>query len=136
VARRIDFYDDPAAPAASSLVPSVNVVVTNAVGDVLLIRRSDNQNWAVPGGAIDPGESMVQAAVRERVILYTSNGEVRQEFSIVLTARATGGAPTRSDESSQVRWVPRDDLDGYPMDRSMRLRIGHFHAGRARPYLG
>jgi ADP-ribose pyrophosphatase YjhB (NUDIX family) len=65
VARRIDFYDDPAAPAANSLVPSVNVVVTNAVGDVLLIRRSDNQNWAVPGGAIDLGESMVQAAVRE-----------------------------------------------------------------------
>jgi hypothetical protein len=70
------------------------------------------------------------------VILYTSNGEVRQEFSIVLTARATGGAPARSDESSQVRWVPRDDLDSYPMDRSMRLRIGHFHAGRTRPYLG
>jgi ADP-ribose pyrophosphatase YjhB (NUDIX family) len=125
-------------------VPSVNVVVTNANGDVLLIRRSDNQNWAVLGGAIDLGESMVQTAVREtkeetgidceitglagiytdpkHVILYTGNGEARQECSIVLTARATGGAPTRSDESSQVRWVPRDDLDGYPMDRSMRLR--------------
>ena len=47
------------------MVPSVNVVVTNADGDVLLIRRTDNQNWAVPGGAIDLGESMVQAAVRE-----------------------------------------------------------------------
>jgi 8-oxo-dGTP pyrophosphatase MutT (NUDIX family) len=112
----------------------------------------------VPGGAIDLGESMVQAAVREtkeetgihceitglagiytdpkHVILYTSNGEVRQEFSIVLTVRATGGAPTRSDESSEVRRVPRDDLDGYPVDRSMRLRIGHFHAGHTRPYLG
>ena len=50
VARRMDFYDDPGAPAADSLVPSVNVVVTNADGDVLLIRRSDNHNWAVPGG--------------------------------------------------------------------------------------
>jgi len=111
VARRIDFYDDPSAPAANSLVPSVNVVVTNAAGDVLLIRRSDNQNWAVPGGAIDLGESMVQAAVREtkeetgidceitglvgiytdpkHVILHAGNGEVRQEFSIVPTARAT-----------------------------------------------
>ena len=66
MARRIDFCDDPAAPAASSLVPSVNVVVTSAAGDVLLIRRSDNQNWAVPGGAIGLGESMVQAAVRLR----------------------------------------------------------------------
>jgi ADP-ribose pyrophosphatase YjhB (NUDIX family) len=65
MARRIDFYDDPSAPEANSLVPSVNVVVTNRAGDVLLIRRSDNDNWAVPGGAIDLGESMVQAAVRE-----------------------------------------------------------------------
>lgn len=158
MARRIDFYDDPAAPEANSLVPSVNVVVTNADGDVLLIRRSDNQNWAVPGGAIDLGESMVQAAVREtkeesgidcsitglvgiytdpkHVILYTSDGEVRQEFSILLTARATGGATTPSDESSEVRWVPRKDLGSYSMDRSMRLRIGHFLEGREGPYLG
>ena len=158
VARRIDYYDDPSAPEANSLVPSVNVVVTNAAGEVLLIRRSDNDNWAVPGGAIDLGESMVQAAVREtreetgidcevtglvgiytdprHVILYTSNGEVRQEFSIVLTARATGGEPTRSEESSEVRWVPRVELGGYSMDRSMRLRIGHYLEGRATPYLG
>jgi len=158
VARRIDFYDDPSAPTANSLVPSVNVVVTNADGEVLLIRRSDNQNWAVPGGAIDLGESMVQAAVREtkeetgvdcsitglvgiytdpkHVILYTSNGEVRQEFSILLTARVTGGVPTPSDESSEVRWVAPGDLGEYSMDRSMRLRIGHFLEGRVGPYLG
>lgn len=30
------------------------------------LRRSDNQNWAVPGGAIDLGESMVQAAAAHR----------------------------------------------------------------------
>ena len=30
-----------------------------------MIRRSDNENWAVPGGAIDLGESMTQAAIRE-----------------------------------------------------------------------
>ena len=158
MARRIDFYDDPAAPSANSRVPSVNVVVSNLAGEVLLIRRSDNDNWAVPGGAIDLGESMVQAAVREtreetgveceitglagiytdprHGMLYTSNGEARQEFSIVLTARATGGEPARSEESSEVRWVAREELDGYPMDRSMRLRIGHYLQGRATPYLG
>jgi ADP-ribose pyrophosphatase YjhB (NUDIX family) len=158
VGRRIDFYDDPGAPAANSLVPSVNVVVSNAADEILLIRRSDNQNWAVPGGAIDLGESMVQAAVREtkeetgvdcevtglvgiytdprHVILYTSNGEVRQEFSILLTARATGGAPARSDESSEVRWVAREGLGGYAMDRSMRLRVCHYLEGRSGPYLG
>ena len=158
MARRIDYYDDPAAPQPNSLVPAVNVVVTNPAGEVLLIRRSDNDNWAVPGGAIDLGESMTDAAVREteeetgitcevtglvgiytdpkHVIVYTSNGEARQEFSILLTARATGGQLARSDESSDVRWVPREDLGSYPMDRSMRLRIGHYLQGGAAPYLG
>ena len=123
MSRRIDYYDDPAAPKANSLVPSVNVVVVNDAGDVLMIRRSDNDNWAVPGGAIDLGESMVQAAVREtreetgieceitglvgiytdpkHVILYTSNGEARQEFSILLTGVAIGGQPTPSSESER-----------------------------------
>ena len=41
---------DLEAPKANSLVPSVNVVVVNDAGDILLIRRSDNENWAVPGG--------------------------------------------------------------------------------------
>jgi NUDIX domain len=63
--RRIDFYDDPEAPKANSLVPAVNVVVVNDAGEILMIRRTDNGNWAVPGGAIDLGESVVQAAVRE-----------------------------------------------------------------------
>ena len=155
MARRIDYYDDPSAPEANSLVPSVNVVVVNDAGDVLMIRRSDNDNWAVPGGAIDLGESMVQAAVREtreetgieceitgligiytdpkHVILYTSNGEVRQEFSIVLTARQVSGTPTPSDESKEVRWVPADDLSAYTMDRSMRIRINDYLRGDPHP---
>ncbi|TQS20175.1 NUDIX hydrolase [Microbispora hainanensis] len=158
MARRIDFYDDPQAPAPNSLVPSVNVVVTNEAGDILLIRRSDNGNWAVPGGAIDLGESLPQAAVREtheetgvlceitglvgiytdprHVILYTSNGEARQEFSIVLTARAIAGKPTPSSEAPEVRWVPRKAVEALCMDRSMVLRIGHYLAGAGVPHIG
>ena len=36
------------------------------------------------------------------VILYTSNGEAPQEFSIVLTARPVSGTPTPSDESAEA----------------------------------
>jgi ADP-ribose pyrophosphatase YjhB (NUDIX family) len=146
--RRIDYYDDPSAPKATSLVPSVNVVVVNDAGEILLIRRTDNDNWAVPGGAIDLGESVGQAAVREtreesgieceitgivgiysdpkHVILYTSNGEVRQEFSIVLTARPLSGQPTPSSESREVRWMPESEVLDYTMDRSMRIRINDY----------
>jgi hypothetical protein len=70
------------------------------------------------------------------VILYTSNGEVRQECSIVLIARATGGQPTPSAETSEVRWVPLAEVGRYQMDPSMRLRVQHYAERRDRPYLG
>ena len=155
--QRIDYYDSPEAPRANSLVPSVNVVVVNDASEILLIRRTDNGNWAVPGGAVDLGESVAQAAVREtleesgiecaitgivgiysdprHVILYTSNGEARQEFSIVLTARAVSGQPTPSSESSEVRWVPEAGLRGYTMDRSMRIRINDFLSRTGSPVI-
>ncbi|MER6952191.1 NUDIX domain-containing protein [Nonomuraea sp. NPDC000554] len=158
MATRIDYFDDPDAPAPNSLVPSVNVVATNEAGDVLMIRPSDNDNWAVPGGAIDLGESIPVAAVREtleesgitceinglvgtysdprHVVFYTSNGEARQEFSLVLTAQAIKGEPTPSDESREVRWVPRDQVTTLRMDRSMRMRIEHYLACTALPYIG
>lgn len=158
MARRIDYYDDPEAPAPNGIVPSVNVVVTDDNDRILLIRRSDNDNWAVPGGAIDLGESLVQAAVREtreeagidcrvtglvgvytdpkHVILYTSEGEARQEFSILLTAVAVSGEPTSSDESTEVEWVERDRILDHSMDRSMRMRIKHYLADSQVPHLG
>jgi ADP-ribose pyrophosphatase YjhB (NUDIX family) len=158
LSRRIDYYDDPEAPRANSLVPSVNVVVVNDADEILMIRRSDNDNWAVPGGAIDLGESLGQAAVREtkeetgvdceitgmvgiytdpkHIILYTSNGEARQEFSIVLTAQPVGGSPTPSDESTEVRWVPASEAQKCKMDRSMRLRIGDYLDRKASPVIG
>ncbi|HZM76719.1 MAG TPA: NUDIX domain-containing protein [Candidatus Limnocylindrales bacterium] len=154
---RIDFFDDPAAPAANSVVPSANVVVVNDSVEILMIRRSDNDNWALPGGAMDLGESLPAAAVREtveetgvqieitglvgiytdprHVILYTSNNEVRQEFSVVFIARPLSGTPTPSDESREVRWIAPDELATLTMDRSMRMRIDHYLAAGS-PHLG
>jgi 8-oxo-dGTP pyrophosphatase MutT (NUDIX family) len=155
---RIDYYDDPQAPPANSVVPSANVVVVNDEGALLVIHRTDNDNWAFPGGAMDLGESLVTTGVREvkeetgidceitglvgiytdpkHVILYTSDGEARQEFSVLFTARPTGGEPTPSGESRQVVWVPREEILGLHMDRSMRMRVQHYLEGRAEPHLG
>lgn len=158
MARRIDYYDDPAAPPANSIVPSANVVVVNDTGHLLLIHRTDNDNWSLPGGAMDLGESLPQCAVREtmeetgvevevtglvgiytdprHVIHYTSNDEVRQEFSIVFTARPISGQPTPSSESRAVHWISPDQLDTLTMHPSMRLRISHYLTGNRTPHLG
>ena len=155
---RIDYYDDPEAPPPNSLVPSANVVVVDGAGRILLIHRTDNDNWAVPGGAMDLGESIVDCAVREtreetgidcevtglvgiytdpkHLIHYTSDGETRQEFSVVFTARPVGGVPTPSSESREVVWVEPLRIGELRMDRSMRLRLEHFLAGHDAPHLG
>ncbi len=54
----------------------------------------------------------------------------------MLTARAVDGEPTQSDESREVRWVPRDEVEALSMDRSMRMRISHYLTGKALPYIG
>ena len=155
---RIDYYDDPDAPAANSLVPAVNIIVAREDGRILMIRRTDNGNWAAPGGAVELGESVVGAAVRETIEEtgvtceitglvgiysdpkhlhhFTSNDEVRQEFSIVLTGRPVAGEPTSSSESSEVHWVEPDTIDGLQMDRSMRMRIADYLRGDGKPHLG
>jgi ADP-ribose pyrophosphatase YjhB (NUDIX family) len=157
-ARRIDYLNDPNAPEPNSVVPSANVVVVNDDGTILLIRRTDNGNLAMPGGGMDLGESMPQAAVREvkeetgldveitglvgiytnpgHLIEYTSDGEVRQEFSVVFTARPIGGTPTTSSESSEVVWINPADVPDLQMHPSMRQRIQHFLEARPQPYLG
>jgi 8-oxo-dGTP pyrophosphatase MutT (NUDIX family) len=55
----------PRGPKANSLVPAVNVVVVNDEDEILLVRRTDNGNRVLPGGGVDLGESVAQAAVRE-----------------------------------------------------------------------
>src|SRR4051794_29046960 len=107
---------------------------------------------------MDLGESLVDTAVREtreetgitcevtglvgiytdprHVIVYTSDGEARQEFSVVFTGRPISGEPTTSSETRDVEWVERGKVDTLSMDRSMRLRIEHYLSGRHTPYLG
>jgi ADP-ribose pyrophosphatase YjhB (NUDIX family) len=46
---------------------SVCVVVRRGDGsrEILLMRRSDNAHWGLPGGYVEPGESVIAAAARE-----------------------------------------------------------------------
>jgi hypothetical protein len=51
-------------PEASSLVPSVNVVVTNHAGDILMIRRTDRRDERLPRRCIAPGSARSTALWR------------------------------------------------------------------------
>lgn len=151
-----DYYDDPNAPQANSLVVAVAAIVRDEQNRVLMIERTDNGLWAVPGGAQDLGETTREAAIREtleetgiqidvtdivgiysdpqHVIAY-DDGEVRQEFSIVFHAKPLGGELRTSSESRQVHWVEPADIEGLNIHPSMRLRIQHALSERTEPYL-
>ncbi|MEO3775457.1 NUDIX domain-containing protein [Micromonospora sp. B11E3] len=154
---RIEHFNNPNAPKPNSIVVAVTVFVQDEQGRVLLIQRTDNGLWALPGGAQDFGEYIAETAVRETreetgveievtgvVGIYTnpnhvveySDGEVRQQFSICFRGRYIGGKPTTSDESSAVRWVPQDELNHLTVHPSTRLRIDHGFEGLTDPYIG
>src|SRR5882757_3620234 len=154
---RTEFYNDPDAPEPNSLVVAASAVVTDDHGRILLQRRRDNNLWALPGGGMDMADSLPGCAVREvkeetgydveitglvgtytdprHVIAYT-DGEVRRQFNICFTARITGGELAISDESTELRFIPREELDVLPMHHTQRLRINHFLDHRDSPYLG
>jgi 8-oxo-dGTP pyrophosphatase MutT (NUDIX family) len=46
-------------------IPGVAAVVRDESGRVLLQRRTDNNQWSLPAGAIDLGETPARAVVRE-----------------------------------------------------------------------
>jgi 8-oxo-dGTP pyrophosphatase MutT (NUDIX family) len=154
---RTEFYDDPDAPEPNSMVVAASAVVTDERGRILLQRRRDNGLWALPGGGMDLGDSLPGAAVREvreetgldvevtglvgtytdpRHIIAYADGEVRRQFNVCFTARITGGELAISDESTELRFVAPDEVDGLPMHHTQRLRLRHFLERRERPYLG
>lgn len=154
---RIDYFDAPHAPEPNSVVPAVSVVARDGEGRILLIHRTDNDLWSIPGGAIEPGESVRQTAIREtkeetgydvevtgligiytdpRHVIAYSDGEVRSQFSICVTAIVTGGEQRTSSESSEVVWQPTDQLGELTIHPTNRLRIDHaLDGGRTEPWL-
>ncbi|MGW1741337.1 NUDIX hydrolase [Nocardia sp. NPDC001965] len=141
---RTDYFYDPAAPTPNTVKVAVSALVQDREGRILLIRRSDNGKYSVPGGGLEAGETVAQAVVREvreetgievdvielvgvfsnpeHVIAY-DDGEVRQEFSICFRAQPIGGDLRTSEESTEVEWVRPTELSERDIHPSILLRI-------------
>ena len=124
---RTEYYNDPRAPKPNSIVPAVTVFVLDAQERVLLIRRTDNGLWAVPGGAQDFGEHIAETAVREtkeetgvditnvRALGFTNDvfEESGQHYiTLWMAGEFKSGAATVAApyEASEVAWVAWDVL--------------------------
>jgi 8-oxo-dGTP diphosphatase len=134
------------------MVPSVSAIIVNDSGEVLLHRSRDDGRWYVIGGAVDPGEEVARAAVREAfeetgllvrperlVGIYTDpvvtygNGDQVLYVSDTFRCRPIGGnLHVADDESLEVKYFPPDRLP--ELLPTHRLRIEHALSNEERAY--
>ncbi|WP_328411947.1 NUDIX hydrolase [Nocardia sp. NBC_00403] len=152
---RTDYFNDPEAPEANSLKVAVSAFVQDADGRILMIHRTDNDKYSIPGGGMEVGETVADAVVREvaeetgiqvhpvgivgifsdpRHVIAYDDGEVRQEFSICFAAEPIGGTPSTSSESKAVQWVSPEELEELDVHPSIRERIEHGLRPPEEPY--
>jgi 8-oxo-dGTP diphosphatase len=116
---------------------SVHAVITDAEGRALLLKASyGNQAWGLPGGALDPAETIHEGLLRECreelgsevVILYLSgvyhHSKVRSHAFIFRCALPHGAPIVLSQEHTEFRYAAPHDLPA--VQRRRVLECLHF----------
>ena len=114
----------------SYIVPAARAVILDDRGRILLIRRGDNKQWALPAGGMEPGESVTECMARE---IWEETGLVVESsvaFAIYSEPRFTaptrpeaqlltvgyrvdewrGDLQTTTDETDDARWFTVEEL--------------------------
>jgi 8-oxo-dGTP diphosphatase len=121
----------PAPPVTAPRVGVGAVVIKDRT--VLLVKRGNPPNegtWAIPGGLVELGETLQEAAEREikeetgltvraKAPIYTfdfiekdSTGCLRFHYVIVdLIAEFVGGTVKAADDAADARWFNAEELD-------------------------
>lgn len=138
-------YPEPQTAAIDRLRVAVAAIIADNEGRVLLQQRADNGYWGLPGGGVEPGESVTTAVHREvweetgytievvrligvysdpanyQVVRYP-DGNVIHYVTCAFQCRLTGGQPTLCNETLALAWHYPDDLPE-PFVPSHRIRI-------------
>jgi ADP-ribose pyrophosphatase YjhB (NUDIX family) len=143
------FYQDPSAPAPNRPIGvGVLALIEDASGAVLLERRSDCGRWGLPGGAVEPHEALEDALRREvleetglvvsrlsllcisvdpsRRVRYPDGNVVRLLTFAYLAEVEYTGSLRKSEESLEVRFVPREVLGGLDVIETARPILERF----------
>jgi 8-oxo-dGTP diphosphatase len=127
-------YDYP----RPALTVDVAIVTTEASPRILLIRRKHNPfagRWALPGGFVDEGERLIQAARRElreetsldipdlkQIGTFGDPGRDPRGWtvSVVYLARVdiANVEPKADDDASEVAWFPLSQLPELAFDHA------------------
>lgn len=112
---------------------------------ILLVRRKhppNQEQWAIPGGKVQLGESLRQAAEREiyeetgitiragdpvytfEVIEPDKNGVIAYHYVVIdLHADYISGEPVAADDASEAAWITREDFAQLPVNKTTRYLL-------------
>jgi ADP-ribose pyrophosphatase len=143
-------------PLQKNEYPTQPVVAVGAIvfrqNKVLLVRRGQPPSqdlWAIPGGRVEIGETLQEAAEREILEetgiaikaldpVYTFDYIERDESSnarfhyviVDLMADYIGGEPRAGDDAAEVRWVAAQELAGLNVSsKTLVLLKGQYNFG-------
>ena len=125
-------------PSASRTpVLGVGAVIWNDKNEVVLIRRGKEprkDQWSIPGGHLEWGESLHEALLREvreetgltgvvaglidtvDLVARDPDGYVTRHYVLIdFAVRATGGELSAASDAAEARWVPLSELDQYEL---------------------
>jgi len=121
---------------APARIPCVGAVVRDESGRLLLVQRAHEPGrgmWSVPGGRVEPGETAIEAVVREvaeetalTVVVTGLAGVVErpapgggtyliEDHTARLARGSDAAALEAGDDASDAAWVDVDELDRWPL---------------------
>ena len=153
----IDSTGNPVQRMPDYINPATNGAVFNERGEILLQKRSDNGHWALPGGAVEVGESVEQAAIREvfeetglhvtikrligvysdpkyHLLMSRPNGKISHPVVLLFECEYQSGEARISDESTDIGFFPPDALPEKTL-LSHHIRIKDALTNRVEPFI-
>lgn len=124
-------------------IPGVDVIIYHDE-KVLIIKRAfdpSKNRWSIPGGAVEVGEKVKDAAQREVYeelgvhvtikdvvevldnIVYEKDEVIYHFVLIDFWAELTGGTLRLSHECLDAQWVSKNELDLYDLTKGARTAI-------------
>ncbi|WP_434748372.1 NUDIX hydrolase [Paenibacillus amylolyticus] len=112
-------------------IVSAGGIVEDGQGNILLVKTHDD-GWVYPGGITEVGENLMHGVIREiqeesgiiatvsHLVSVVSNTAIHKWYDGVtdvptkvmfdFVCRAEGGELTTSEETSECRWVPKENV--------------------------
>ena len=125
-------------------------------GRILLTKRADNGQWCMPGGGMDPGESVSEACEREvweetglrvrvtrlvgvysysdQLVVY-ADGNKAQIVALHFQVEVIGGEPGLSNETTDIGYFTLDEIENLEMFARHKVRIVDTLAAQSEPFV-